>query len=267
MELFDKVVSATIRSGNEPLKLTYIGIYDGHLGRAIAYRTQTEVFCASFGSVGQGYESKLDFTETGKDLTVRNVVHGIRELRELAIAGIKPEWISVNATASFLTEDGIYEKMQSLLTKEACDGPEKICLEFNKSIFTADREKVRKGLTDLKTLGIKTLLGNFATDGFPITTLLDVPVDYVILTPEVTALAVDRNKEDVLPSLVRFLRSMSVQTIAAGVTNDAVIKELNKMECYGVIPAEDCHGRFTLPLRVKGKYGYKDVITTDEEGE
>lgn len=264
MKLFDRMVTETVRSGNEPLKLTYVGIYDGHLGQAIAYRTQTEVFCVSMGALSQSYVEKVDLAEAGKYLTLRNFVHAVRELKELDRADKKPEWVSVKASASFLLSEGLYDEMNRLLEEEAFTSPEKICFEFRRSIFTADREGVRRGLTDLKTIGFRTMIGNFATDGFPITTLLDVPVDYVVLTPEVTALALDRNKEDVLPSLVRFLRSMNVQTIAAGVQNDAEIKELNKMECYGILPREDYKGRFALPLRVKGAYDCKDVVATEE---
>lgn len=263
MELFDKIVTETVRSGNEPLKLTYVGIYDGHLGRSIAYRTQTEIFSASFGTVSQESAEKADLTPTGCSLTERNVIHAARELKTIMEAGIAPEWISVKASTSFLLSENPYDVLAGILDKEQCDKPEKICFEFNRNIFGADREKVRKSLADLKTLGFKTLLGNFATDGFPITTLLDVPVDHVVLTPEVTALALDRNKEDVLPSLVRFLRSMNVQTIAAGVRDDAEIKELNKMECYGLLPVESYTGRFTFSLVAKGKYDYLDVIETD----
>lgn len=265
MKLFDRVVTETVRSGNEPLKLTYVGIYDGHLGEAIAYRTQTELFCSSVGALKQSYVDTVDFTEVGADLTFRNVVHAIRELSKLNAAEKFPEWVSVKASASFLLSDGLYEAMTKVVEDEGLKKPEKICFEFEKSIFSADREGVRKGLTDLKTIGFKTMIGNFATDGFPITTLLDVPVDYVVLTPEVTALALDRNKTDVLPALVRFLRSMNVETIAAGVESDAAIKELNKMECFGILPSEDYHGRFSMNLRAKGVHGYKDVIKTTEE--
>ena len=93
----------------------------------------------------------------------------------------------------------------------------------------------------------------------------DTDVTESIRTPEVTALAVDRNKEDVLPSLVRFLRSMNVETIAAGVKNDDEIRELNKMECYGVLSDATYEGRFSFRLREEGKYGYREAIATEED--
>ena len=245
MELFDRIVSETVSSEIEPVAFKFTGIYDCYSAKPLAYRTETELFSSLYGKITD-FSEKIDASETGRNLTLYAIRKAIRYLKKFKAAERKIEWISVTGTTAFLFDEDLYGTLKALFDKENFSETDKICIEFTKNIFTLDRQKVLKGLADLKVIGIKTVISGFAADGFPVSALLDVSVDAVILSPEITALALDRNKPDVLSSLVRFVKSMNANVIAEGAATDDEIRELNKMECFGFIPSKDYSGRFTF---------------------
>ena len=262
MELFDRIVTETVQSGIEPFQLTFTGIHDCYTGAPVAYRTETDVFCSATGKLSGGYVKKIDLTETGKDFSLRNLIKAIRCVKELEERKRKTAWISVRGTTSFLTQNDLYSVVSAAIEKENFSSTEKICVELNQNIFSADRDSVRKGIADLKVAGFKTMISGFAADGFPTSSLLDIPLDIAVFAPEITALALDRNKPGVLASLIRFVRSMDVQVVGEGAADDDVIRELNKAECFGFIPAPDYYGKFDIE---KGKRPFSSVLEDRED--
>ncbi len=261
MELFDRLVNETVSSGIEPVTLNFTGIYDCYSARPVAYRTETEMFSSVSGKIKEAAE-KVDKTETGKNFTAHNIVKAIRCIKAMVAEKRRISWISVSATTAFLTQDDLYSALDNIFKAENFTENDKLCLEFSKSILTAEREKVLKGLADLKVLGVKTVISGVAADDFPTSALLDVAVDTVILTPAITGLALDRNKPGVLASLIRFLRSMDVSVIAEGVTGDDELRELNKAECFGFVPSENDSGRLTV---IKGTHDFASALCEKED--
>lgn len=262
MQFFDRIVSETVQSGVEPLQLTFTGIHDCYTGATVAYLTDTDVFCSATGTISDCYIEKIDLTETGKDFSLRNLIKAMRCVKELTEKKKKADWISVHATTSFLTQNDLYSVVKAAVEKENFSQPEKICVELSDNVFSADRESVRKGIADLKVLGFKTLISGFAADGFPTSSLLDISFDVVVLAPEITALATDRNKPGVLDSLIRFARSMDVQVVGKDALDDDTIRELNKAECFGFIPASSYYGKFDPE---KGKRPFDKVLEEQED--
>ena len=262
MELFDRIVTETVQSGIEPFQLTFTGIHDCYTGMPVAYRSETDIFCSATGKLSGNYVQKIDLTETGKEFSLRNIIKAMRCVKELSDRKRKTAWISVQATTSFLTQNDLYSVVNAAIEKENFSQPEKICVELSKNIFSADRDSVRKGIADLKVLGFKTMISGFAADGFPTSALLDIPIDIAVFAPEITDLALDRNKPGVLASLIRFVRSMDVQVVGEGAKDDDIIRELSKAECFGFIPAPSYYGKFDPE---KGKRPFTSVLEDKEE--
>ena len=245
MGLFENTVKETVSSGIEPVTLKYISVRDCYSARPVAYRTETELFSTASGMIAEA-AGRIDGSKEVKDFCLHNMAKAIRAIRAFGKSNRKIEWISVQGTTAFLIQDDLYSAVKSLFDEYDFQDGNKICVEFTKSILEADRERVLKGIADLKVLGVKTLISGFAADGFPTSSLLDVAVDAVVLAPEITALALDRNKPGVLSSLIRFIRSMDVAIIADGANTDDEIRELNKAECFGFIPSKSYSGRFDI---------------------
>lgn len=244
MELFDRIVNETVLSGIEPVTLNFTGIYDCYYGNPKAYRTDAEVFCSATGKMGDVLDY-IDDTETGNRFCIHNIKKAIYCVNKFIAAGRKTKWISVSGTTAFLTQNDLYSVLSRLFDGENFLNAEKIRLEFDKRIFYADRDKVVKGIADLKVSGIKTVIRGVDAE-FPVSALTEIAADAVILSPKTTALSSDRNKPALFSSLIRYIRAMDVEVIADGVETDDRMREMNKAECYGFIPSADYKGKFDV---------------------
>lgn len=77
----------------------------------------------------------------------------------------------------------------------------------------------------------------------PITQLLNLPFDYVLLAPWLTALADDRSKAPLIASLIGFLRELPSGVIPDGVLNDEQISQFSRADCAGYIPSPSYVGQ------------------------
>ena len=259
MDMFERTVNATVLSGIAPLELQYVGVFDGYSECPVAYRAHTVLFTTETGVL----DDLADFAdqEVGIRLTLRNVAHAIRSMQALLDAGRTTGWISVEASASLLLSDDVYATLEAVLTAEHCECAERICLEFPPYVMGLDRAKVRRGFADIKALGLLISLAPITAE-FALAGLMDVPVDQVVLSPDLTALASDRNKAGVLAATIALLNTMGVSVVALGAVDDDQIRELTTVECFGFVPTTDYTGEFLLPL---GARAFKD-IQADEEG-
>lgn len=259
MDQFEKIVNETLLSGIAPLQQHYVGIFDGYVECPIAYRASTELFTASTGVI-EGSRELIDLKEIGARISMRNLAHGIRTMQEMLDLGRSTKWIGVEASVSLLLEDDVFSIVEGTLKKECFSRPEKICLEFSPSVMDADREKVRKGMADIKALGLLIAIAPITRD-FAISSIMDLPIDVVVLSKELTALSTDRNKPGVLGAMIALLHTMGVSVVAEGAENDDQIRELTTVECFGFIPTDSYRGEFLLPL---GKRTEEEILKDEE---
>ena len=83
--------------------------------------------------------------------------------------------------------------------------------------------------------------------------LLNLPFDYLLLAPWLTAYVDDRSKKTAMEELVGFLKSLGSDVIGEGVKRDEQISVFNRGDCFGYIPSsgyvgEIEHGRLRMPL-------------------
>ena len=259
MDQFEKIVNETLLSGIAPLQQHYVGIFDGYGECPIAYRSYTDLFTASTGVIEES-RGKIDQKAIGARISIRNVVHGIRTMQNLIDQGRTTKWISVEASTSLLMEEDLFTSLDEVLKKESFSQTEKICLMFSPSVMKVESELVRKGMADIKALGLKIALGPI-TKEFALSSIMDLPIDVVVLASELTLLATDRNKPGVLGAMIALLHTMGVSVVAEGVENDDQIRELTTVECFGFIPTLSYRGEFLLPLGKRTE----EEIEKDEE--
>ena len=261
MDTFERAVNETVLSGVAPLQLSYVGVFDGYGECPVAYRARTTLFTTATGAIENGRDLAQADAALGILLTQRALAHAIRCMQTLLDHERTTRWIAVEAAASLLTADDAYALLSDVLQQENCHCAERICLEFPPYVVGLDRAKVRRNIADIKSLGLLVALAPITQD-FALTTLLDVPMDYVVLDASVTALATDRNKAGVLAAMIGLLHTMGASVVADGVKSDEEIRELTAVECFGFVPDRIYRGEFMLPMGARTQA----EIEADEEG-
>jgi hypothetical protein len=116
----------------------------------------------------------------------------------------------------------------------------------------------------MKLLGVKTMLVGCAGDNCPTARIVQIPVDMVMLTPSVTKWTGGRNKPQLVPTLVSYLKSMRAEVYADGVLNDDQVFLLNRFECEGYVTSATYQGQYPTSRNIGVRTALMQKDTEDD---
>jgi len=239
-------VGMTIDAGVSPLEMRFEQINHCYRKVPIAYRTHTYVNSVTMGVISpEKYAFAADEDEIGKRLAAWNVIHAIEAVKAMKAAGREIEFVTARCPAKLAAETDMYDWVKGLMQKCKFDTPEKLCLEFSQSLLYEDPEKTRLSMLNMKLLKVRTLMTGAGSAQNPISLLIKVPVDFVLLDPALTALTDNRNKGAAAIALISYLRDLQIDVIGSGVQNDEQISSLNRADCFGYVPSSGYQGSVT----------------------
>ena len=245
LRAYKKRVSRTLDAGVLPLVLRYSQINACDTKAPVAYRTDTVVRSTALGHLTPTeYRHVFETTDAGFRMAEWNVIEAMKHITHFVEAGRAVQWISVRCPARMVERVDFYKWMKRLIRENHFRYPTKICLEFDASLLSQKTEAARLAVLDMKLLGVKTLLSGCGNAECPLSRLVDIPVDMVLLDPSVTKWTGSRNKPQVIPTLIPYLKSMRAEVYADGVLNDDQIVLLNRMECMGYVTAPSYEGKY-----------------------
>ena len=244
----------TLRSGVAPLEMRFSQINSCFRRLPVAYRSHTFINSVIEGVIPpEKYSFAADGTDRGIKLCKWNIRQAIRAIRSFEARGRKVDFVTARCPAALCLEEDLYEWMRAFLEEEDFHQPEKLCLEFSQSLLFENEEKVRASILGMKLLKVKTLMTGCGEKDCPVSSLIQIPVDYVLLAPWLTALMDSRGKSTSVSALVAYFRRLEIQVIGEGVQNDPQISALSRADCYGYIPSSGhqgvaVHGRLRMTL-------------------
>lgn len=256
----------TIQSCVLPLEMRFSQINGCYKKAPRAYRGATFINSVIEGVIPpERYSYAADETDRGVRMSKWNVGEAIKAVKKFDEAGRNVEFVTARVSPRLVHEVDLYGYVKALLDENEFVTPEKLCLEFPRSIFFEDAEKARMAVLSMKLLKVKTLVTGVGENDSPITPLFNLPFDFVMLAPWMAPLTIDRSKRNAMESFLAFLRGLGCEIIAEGVKSDEQIKSLSRADCYGYIPSvsysgEVQHGRLRMPLD-------EALLQSEEEGE
>ena len=244
LRLYKHRVTKTLDSGVLPMVLRYGQINACDTRLPIAYRTETVVRSTALGYLTpRQYQRVCETSDVGFRMAEWNVVEAMKHITRFVESGREIQWISVRCPSRMVEHVDFYKWMKRLIKEKNFRYPTKLCLEFDTSLLSRKTEHARLAVLDMKLLGVKTLLVGGADEGCPLSRLVDIPVDMVMLAPSVTKWTGSRNKPRLIPSLVPYIKSMRAEVYAEGVCNDEQILQLSRCECIGYATASSYDGK------------------------
>ena len=249
-----RFVKMTVDAGVTPLEIRYSQINSCYRKLPVAYRSYTYVNSVVEGVVSpEKYAFAADETETGIRLAKYNLKAAMKAIEQFILAGRKIEFVPVRVPARWVRENDFYGVIKAVIDEYDFKFPDKLCLEFPKTLLFEDEEKARMAILSMKLLKVKTMMTGCGAKDCPITPLINIPVDYVLLSPFVTTLADSRDKGTTITAFIAFLRGLPCDVIGEGVYNDEQIIALSRADCFGYIPSSGYeggvkHGRLRMPL-------------------
>lgn len=249
-----RFVKMTIDSGVAPIEIRYSQINSCYRKLPVAYRSFTYINSVVEGIISpEKYAYAADETETGVRLAKYNIKAAMKAIEKFIIAGRKIEFISVRVPAKLVLETDFYGAIKSIIDEYGFQFPDKLCLEFPRTLLFEDEEKARMAILSMKLLKVKTMMTGCGAKDSPVTPLINLPVDYLLLSDFITTLAGNRDKGTTVAAFIAFLRGLPCNIIGDGVYNDEQITALSRADCFGYIPSSGYegsveHGRLRMPL-------------------
>ena len=249
-----RFVKMTLDSGIAPLEIRYSQINSCYKKLPVAYRSYTYVNSVVEGIISpEKYSYASDETETGIRLANFNLRAAMEAIEKFILAGRNIDFISVRIPPKMVLENDFYSVIKTVIDQYDFKFPEKLCLEFPRTVLFEDEEKVRMAILSMKLLKVKTMMVGCGEKDSPVTPVINLPFDYVLLSPFMTTLVDNRDKSNAVLAFLAFLRDIPCGIIGDGVYNDDQITALSRADCYGYIPSsgykgEVSHGRLRMPL-------------------
>ncbi|MBQ0099741.1 MAG: EAL domain-containing protein, partial [Firmicutes bacterium] len=207
-------------------------IIDFEHGFPVAYRTEMLIHSILLGEMPENsYTYVSDYRDCGVELFKRTILHIIRAVEKFNHKGRNIKFLSMRCPAELVEKIDFYETLKEILMENQTFNPEQLCLEFPASILSKNEEKAKTAILDTKALKIKTSIIGCGEKEFPLSKLVEVTPDMVVLDKSATMYAGDRNKPQLLASMVSYIKSMGIDAIAEG--EESSRKLMRSTECIG----------------------------------
>ncbi len=233
---FYDYVKLSVDSGVQPLELKFEKIVDCESGYPVAFRTETVINSILLGRLNEkDYREVCDKLNTGIEVFKHSLQHVITALKSFDALETPVKFLSLRCPAEIVENENVdlFGLMSDVLKKNPKLDPSKVCIEFPSSLMQKNTEKARTALLDMKILKVRTMLTGCGKEEFPLSKLVTVPPDVVILDSSATEWAGSRDKPQLVPSLVAYVKAMGIDTVAEG--DGEKRRALRNADCLGFI--------------------------------
>lgn len=231
---FDEYVQLSVDSGVAPVTLLFKPVVDCESGRPIAFRTETLIHSVIAGTLNEAaYTHVCDKSETGIELfrhVLKRVISAIKQFKD---CDPPVQFLSLRCPAEAVEnpEVDLYGILSDAIKSARLRKPSMLCIEFPASLMEKQAEKARRALLDIQLLKVKTMICGCGKDEFPLSKLVSVSPYAVMLDSAATAWAGSRDKPQLIPAMVSYIKSMGVEAFAEGESEKR--RELRNIDCAG----------------------------------
>lgn len=248
---YRQLVKEQIAADVYSLELKYQVISDCYNKYPFAFRAETIANSVYLGRLTQADYSYA--TDKSEDVGIRlakwSVISAIRDINDLLEVGKKPAFVSVRCPAALADTDDLYKEIKTLTDRYGLKDKTRLCLEFSQSLLYLTGEKAAKNITDMKILGVQTMVTGVGAYDCPASKLLEIPVDWCMIDPMTTRLSADPDKPRVVSTFSQYLKSMDVKLLAEDAENDDQVNTLMRLDYAGVTAAKSYQGAIKYPVR------------------
>ncbi len=201
-------------------------------GQPAFYQTRTQLNTPGLGTLmPENFREVADITKQCLELFRLELVQVIEADKKFTERELRFGWISVHMPVRFLLSADSDRILPTFCEKYEVS-TSRLCFALPEKILTEADANVTGNIQSLRNRGFHFMLTDFAADGCPLMRLADLPVDYVMLSPEVTHY-IGRNEraDNAVRSVIDFVEDLGAKAIADGVMNVRQAEALHEAGC------------------------------------
>ena len=236
--------------GNRAVEMFFRSIREIETGTLAFFQSKTRLNTPGLGTLMP--ENFRDVAELSNqclslfELELRQCLEAEKKFKE---RDFFYKWVSVYMPPNYLLERGAEQRMLNYVEDNDTD-PNRLCFEIPLKILTEGTVKHARVIENLRNRGFHFLLTGFGGSNSPLMKLSEFPVDYVMLSQEVT-MYIGKNERSnaAVHSIVEFVGGLGADPIADGISTANQAEALFEADCRYV--AGSLAGKYTLERYVR----------------
>ncbi|WP_428771092.1 EAL domain-containing protein [Treponema sp. HNW] len=145
--------------------------------------------------------------------------------------GIKDLSMAINVSGRQFIADGLVPYIESLIHEFDLD-PGCIDLEITENVYISHDSTTGKIMSDLKKLGVKISIDDFATEYSSVKRLKLAPIDKIKISDEfISGIGEDEKDEAIVKSIISLAKNLKVKVVAEGVEKESQLDFLTENHC------------------------------------
>ena len=229
MQNFDR---PTTVDGVRAIEMHYRPIREIASGRTVFYQSRTQLNTPELGTLmPEAFRQPAEFSGQSRKIFALEVMQLAEAIGRLTEAERVFEWVSVYLPVRVL-KDGTLSALLEKICSQFELSPGKLCFELPAQVLYESEKAAANAVSLLRKQGYHLMLCGFGESGTPFMELAAYPVDYVLLSPQVTAFLGNSERTDnAVHSLIGYVNGLECEPIADGVGSSTQASALYESGC------------------------------------
>ena len=247
----DENIQTTV-GGLRAVELHYRSVREISSGRTAFYQSQTILNAPKLGVLTpEKYRDVCEMTNQSDQLFRLELMQALDANAAFYEKELNFSWISVYLPVRMLRETNTSRMVSELAVKYQVP-TSRICFELSDKLLAETDEQVPLTIQTMRNLGFHFMLTDFGGSTCPLMRLSGFPVDYVMLSPEVTNyIGKGERSDNAVRSIITFVNDMGSEPVADGVFNAHQAETLYTFEC--MYCAGSISGKYLTEKQIKKK--------------
>ena len=201
-------------------------------GLPVFLQSQTRLNTPSLGTLmPENFRKVTEMTRQCIDLFMLEFAQAARVLQKFEERELRFNWISLYMPIRFLLDGSPDRTLMECCSKYEISA-DRLCFALPDTLLNEDNESVAVQIQNLRNRGFHFMLTDFGEQGCPVMKLADYPIDYVMLSTEVTQFFERGERaQNAVRSIVGFIDDMGGTAISDGVSNSYQAESLYEAGC------------------------------------
>ena len=218
--------------GLRAVELQYRAVREISGGHVAFYQSQTRLNAPQLGILmPEQFRPVAEMTNQALKLFYLEMSQALEAAKKFTEREMGYKWISVYMPVRYLTERDAVKAATALC--ERFEVPtSRICFELSERLLTAEEPEIPNTIVSMRNVGFHFMLTGFGGSNCPLMRLSEFPVEYVMLSPEVTHfIGRSERADNAVKSIVDFVNDLEAEAIADGVRSSKQAETFYTFSC------------------------------------
>lgn len=222
----------TTVGGVRAIEMQYRMIREIATGRSAFCQSRTQINSPGMGTMmPENFREVAEVTKQCIELFRLELIQLIHACKRFEEREMNFGWVSVYMPVRFLLASDSDKVLMTFCDKHEI-ATNQLCFALSGKLLTDAEEHTPTVLTNLRNRGFHFMLTDFAGEGCQMMRLADFPVDYVMLSPEVTHyIGRSQRADNAVQAVIDFVEDLDAKAIAEGVVNIRQAETLHEAGC------------------------------------